>query len=382
VFSFFGHSIMNNLRTKKATNSYDHIYSLYGVLRVMYQAARPAVDYEQPLHLAYMDFFTYITTTHASFLHLISDSGIHQALQGAPSWLPDWSKASEGRTWLSPVHLFEAGEAMIPSDTKEQHMNTDTGEIKIVCGVEGSVLSVSAAFHCRLTFCSTLGQQIENLSATSAFNTPPAGMTIGSEDLERAARLLATFKVLHGWLEASSSMRDFSDDNSQGVANLQWIAEALYGYHGTRDKFDGESPLYQPDAAWALFKLLSYIRHVLELPGSGEPDVSDSIAGKYFLEITEVDQLKVLEEIARSMVDKREVFVTENGEVGSGPPMMEVGDRIAYIAGVGVPMALRAHEPLDGSKGRYSVIGPICFCPRRSERLEIPWAAREIIQLV
>ena len=52
---------------------------------------------------------------------------------------------------------------------------------------------------------------------------------------------------------------------------------------------------------------------------------------------------------------RRRLFFAEPDYVGSGPPSARVGDRIASISGVSVPMVLRETAP--GSE-RYRVVGP------------------------
>lgn len=82
------------------------------------------------------------------------------------------------------------------------------------------------------------------------------------------------------------------------------------------------------------------------------------------------------------MSGKRSFLTTEDGEIGSDPSLMEVGEKIAHIAGVRVPMLLRPHEPVDRLGNYYSVVGPVCLSTKHMEPVSVDWAKMETIALV
>ena len=87
--SVFGTQTMENLRTRRTSNKYDHVYALHGILTEAYERAPPDPDYGQPLDLVYEQFIIYLFSLDHVYLNLLADSGTHQGLPGAPTWLPD-----------------------------------------------------------------------------------------------------------------------------------------------------------------------------------------------------------------------------------------------------------------------------------------------------
>ncbi|KAF5868489.1 putative heterokaryon incompatibility protein [Botrytis fragariae] len=335
----------------------------------------PLADYERPLDLVYLDFFVYVTGCHISFLHLIADSGLQQALPGGPSWLPDWNTALETRTWLSSEYLHEMGRERIGNVIKGRHMDTPIGEIEMICVVEGRVLKVLATFHSKITFFDTVEEQYwQNFMA--AYHTPQLDTANINEFEEEFVPRLAVMRLLYSWLKVTPSTRDFMEDPL-------WAIMSLFGSPGNGHAM----PTILSKKNWivmAAVKLLAYVHSAATESWSSDPERDSTIASLLLLiKLTDNPQaLQVLEDIYRSMLGKRSFFTTEDGEIGSGPLLMRVGDRIAHIAGVGVPMLLRPHEPVDGIGNSYSVVGPVCFSTRHMGRVKIDWIKRETIALV
>ena len=58
------------------------------------------------------------------------------------------------------------------------------------------------------------------------------------------------------------------------------------------------------------------------------------------------------------------------------------GDKIAFIAGMSVPMALRQQETSNGQESHYTVVGPVVFSPREAGPVKANWSTRETISLI
>jgi hypothetical protein len=371
--------MMNNLRSRRTSNSHDHIYALYGVIEMMYREAPPPVDYARPLDLVYRDFFAYITTSRPFFLHRIADSGIHQAIHGGPSWLSDWSKPSGSRTWLEPRYLAVAGTDVLRRVVKGQYLNTSEGEVEIVCVVDGRVLKVSAAFHCRLAFCSTVEEQSwhDSVSAFFADDALPGDRTCNLQLSKEASRQSSVLKLLYDWVETTLSMENSEDIFRKVVMTLFTYATTDIGRN------------IRPEYLNAKFELVSCIRTAVKHYRSFEGAHRDVVAVASIVHAAkDMPYLGgVLEEIFQSMTD-RSVFTTKDGDVGLGPQSMEVGDRIAFIAGVGLPMVLRPHQPVCEGESCYYVVGPILFPPLSATHStshwdsRVDWASRETISLI
>jgi hypothetical protein len=63
--------------------------------------------------------------------------------------------------------------------------------------------------------------------------------------------------------------------------------------------------------------------------------------------------LRQIDQLARA-ASPRSLFVLADGSIGSGPRDMVLGDRIAHVAGVDIPLVLRRCR--SGS-GRYTILG-------------------------
>lgn len=372
---FSGYSVMKNLRMRRSSTSHDHVYAFYGVLEMIYRVTPPSANYERPLDLVYLDFFVYVTGCHNLFLHLIADSGLHQTLPGGPSWLPDWSTALENRTWLSPGYIHKMGSERMSQVIKRRHMNTPVGEIEMICVVEGRVLKVSATFHSKITFFSTLEEQYwQDFLAVDG--TSRSNAADNNEFREQNVTRLAVTSLLYDWLKASPSTRDF-------IKNPLWATMSVFGAPSNEHLM----PEILGGQHWLVIgvgKLLVYVQTALNESWFSDPEQDRTIATLLLVKefLKDPEALQVMQEIYQSMLGKRSFLTTEDGEIGSGPSLMKVGDRIAQIAGVGVPMLLRPHEPVDVMGNYYSVVGPVCFSTKHMEPVSVDWAKRETIALV
>ena len=385
--SYYGRQTIRNLRTRRTSNKHDHVYALHGVLNLAYNQAPPLPDYGRPLDLVY-EFFAYLLTTHDLFLNLIVDSGMHQALPGAPSWLPDWSTPLEKRTWLSHEYLFKQSVSAIRHDGKDGHMRTSIGEIEILCQIERRALKVSAAFHCSLVFCGTLDDQaLQDLLANAIANaianalaaqSSPEDVTI-DKSAEDFTSDMSALTLLYKWLKASPSLQVFDD-----TLDPIWIVLAMFDHDGTSRIRKGKGLLSQdrPPIAW--LQLLLCIRDALDEPWAQlYTREAEAASGHLLLAVSdEPDVLDLLRQFTRSIRGRRSVFTSEDGHIGSGPLSMKLGDRIAFIAGLEIPMALRPREPTNGMENCYSVVGPVLFSPREVGPVEADWSTREAINLI
>ncbi|EMR80775.1 hypothetical protein ACHAPC_005558 [Botrytis cinerea] len=267
------------------------------------------------------------------------------------------------------------GPERTPQVIKRRHMNTPVGEIEMICVVEGRVLKVSATFHSKITFFSTLEEQYwQDFLAVDG--TSQSNAADNNEFREQNVTRLAVTSLLYDWLKASPSTRDL-------IKNPLWATMSVFGAPGNEHLM----PEILGGQHWLVIgvgKLLVYVQTALNESWFSDPEQDRTIATlllvKEFLKDREA--LQVMQEIYQSMLGKRSFLTTEDGEIGSGPSLMKVGDRIAHIAGVGVPMLLRPHEPVDGMGNYYSVVGPVCFSTKHMEPVSVDWAKRETIALV
>jgi hypothetical protein len=222
-------------------------------------------------------------------------------------------------------HIYFPGARFQLRVVNQRYMETSTGNVEIVCGVQERVLKVSAAFYCKVAFCSTMEEQSWQNSLVTADSAA-----------SQFPHILSTIRLLHSWLKAGPSLREFSDHEF-------WAATTLFGHPGDFTAVEKGGFLTQDASLILVRRLLAHICDAFKKPWLyGRVDGNGMVAALFaFRKVANDPHLfNVSERIFRSMVGKRSVFTTEYGEVGSGPLWMKAEDKIAYIVGVQIPMAL------------------------------------------
>lgn len=208
--------------------------------------------------------------------------------------------------------------------------------------MEEQILKVTATDQCGLAFCDTVKEQHQQ------------DQSHDSRDQGIIERALAVLDVLFGWLKSSPSMRNTSDNYRRDELFINIVA----GRHLNLD----EAVI---DNATVAYRLLPYLDTALERPELVGTNADRRIVSRHILDQIENQQglLEGMSRIYNSILGKRTIFTTDGGEVGLGPPLMDVGDRIAYIAGVGLAIGLRSHKSSGRGRKYFSVIGPAYFHP-------------------
>ncbi|KAJ4022734.1 hypothetical protein NW766_001781 [Fusarium irregulare] len=322
--SYFGTQTMKNLRTRRTSNKYDHVYALHGVLKEAYEQAPPDPDYGRPLDLVYEEFIVYLFSLDSAYLNLISDSGIRQALPGAPSWLPDWSTPLEKRTWLNREYFDRANMATISHKVADESMPTLVKDIEISSAVHSRTLEVSAAFHADLVICGTLNEEYSAalfraaIAAQSEFEIDHIPESLLSQ--------FSALTLLYQWLRVGFCIEAF-------IENPQSIASTL---QGVIDITSEEAKL--AFRSWKMESVVQLMSDLVEGMKKSNADPHSNSTELRSLELMYETENKpgmvdFLNWFAGSMRHTRSIFITEDGASGSGPIDMILGDKIAFIAG-------------------------------------------------
>lgn len=306
--------LVGMLKALRERNSYepkDKAFGLYGVLQALEVAPQKGtkVDSNRPLGEVYYDLFRDLLLWNPRLICLLLDVG--PPIPHAPSWVPDWSTLRE-RSWIKYDIVYES----VTSSASAPRVD--------ICGHELTVQG--------------------NILGAASFVTGPF-IRLDSDKLdigrnETRQDVLAAITQLSGWLCAIS--RDVPV--SPAYESLpKAILNALYGRVST---FDGaEGPI------------LNKWRRILS-----EWDVRGNEASTNGLFDRLADDPLAMEftvKICNTLFEKRGLFFSIDGHIGSGPLNMLVSDKIALLNGVSRPLILRedAQRP-----GLYRVIGPAFVC--------------------
>src|SRR5262249_17485493 len=86
--------VIQAIREREATDEKDRSFAVHGVLsRLNITLTKP--KYENSRSRIYQDLLLDMIRWHPRMVCLIADAGITTGFTDAPSWVPDWSKASD-----------------------------------------------------------------------------------------------------------------------------------------------------------------------------------------------------------------------------------------------------------------------------------------------
>lgn len=303
--------MLKALRERNCSEPKDKAFGLYGVLQALKVAPQRAtkVDSTKPLGEVYYDLFRDLLLWNPGLICLLLDVG--PPIPHAPSWVPDWSTLRE-RSWIKHDVVYE----YVTSNTSAPRVD--------ICGRELTV-------------------QGNILGAASFVTGPFIRLDCDKLDINHNKTrqdLIAAISQLSGWLGAIS--RDVPV--SPVYESLpKAILDALYGRVSSFDGADG--PIFNK---WRRILLQWDIRgNEASTNGLLDRLADDPLAMEFTIKI------------CNTLFEKRGLFFSIDGHIGSGPQNMLVSDKIALLNGVSRPLILRedAQRP-----GLYRVIGPAFVC--------------------
>lgn len=303
--------MLKALRERNSSEPKDKAFGLYGVLQALKVAPQNGtkVDSTKPLGELYYELFRDFLLWNPRLICLLLDVG--PPIPHAPSWVPDWSTLRE-RSWIKHDVVYES----VTSNIRAPRVD--------ICGHELTVQG--------------------NIIGAASFVTNPF-IKFDSDNLDlhhnkTRQDLVAAISQFSAWLEVISRNVPVSPVYE---SLSKAILDALYGRVSSFERADG--PIFNK---W---------RRILS-----QWDVRGNEASTNGLLDRLTDDRLAMEftvKICNTLFDKRGLFFSIDGHIGSGPLNMLVSDKIALLNGVARPLVLRedAQRP-----GLYRVIGPAFVC--------------------
>jgi hypothetical protein len=276
------------------------------------------------------------------------------SVPGAPTWVPDWSTASD-RAWWSTADVFSDDTPFQYLSYGPSHVFPDWRHMKRdwLFNVTETELIVGGVSLGRLSF------------TTESIATWQKHLDSNASSEDHFAFVFSTVKVFRSWFAVIGSMK-----HSQAVYNAVFM-------HKTRKTSKDRSNQWGKWLEWFAIvgpntprPLESIVQRIMDTP---------ELYGYHMWLCNDV------------LGGKRVLFCAEDGYIGSGSPGMRKGDYLAQLHGFSMPMVLRrAPNPEststevdgkaeDGSlshEARWQVVGPACVA---SGRFKDPREERPIV---
>lgn len=367
-------AVLHALRERDATNPRDRSFALHGVLSRLEGFRLTSVDYSLSRTRIYQALVADFIRWRPDMTNLLLDAGWSRAGTAgeedpAPSWVPDWDVVSNRKSVRQNPGLFAPDRYYRPH---EQSFATDGWPMR--AEVDGDRLRVAGVWIGRVGF------------STGAFSTvlPEMGETdgaMGAEERQVRVRVLAGDAVLWKQMAVLAVWVLYCRRNA--TLAYESVPDAMHtALRGPAAPSLGrERAMKARSGFYAVYQVLKAAEPaVLDRAAAGESEEAErrlgdlfgaSDSGLFWLNLA-------VRYINEYLAERRALFTTDRGHVGTGAPGVRVGDRLALIAGVSVPMVLREKR---GGSGDYVVVGP-AFVPGFMERGDVGRVSTEMMTLV
>lgn len=309
-------AVIQALRERQSHRPHDRAYALGGAL-VRFGVRLPPPDYSKSSREVYKELFISLIEWRPSLVNLLIDVGALEP--NVPSWVPDWSHVQE-RSWLDPTYIYT------------QAQGTDHNIRSVT--ISGDTIALRGIILGTVTTWSGALQSVHADSTTE-------------ETLSAAVSL-------HRWLAAVKYDMPINSRHTLPSAVLQVINGHKYQQGQASRDLEIEDRIAQTFRSW--YHIMNdhldlYRGHHGE---ARRQEMMDDMLGKL-----EQDQvaLSFIRLVCEKFDDRRGLFFSLDGFMGSGPPHMDLGDKMVILDGVSVPMIIR--QDLENDT-QFRVIGP-CF---------------------
>ena len=324
------------LRRRMCNRPRDKVYAFYGLLGIIgFKLHSP--ELESTLGKVYHRFFYDLIVSDPSLIRLIMDvgSGKRDDINDAPTWVPAFNDFSS--SWLDPDYFtrLHPCSAVLPF---EGALSWYLALRELLPQQESRILAYSLSppdFR-------------RELKVMGVFQGTAPFCTASCERSSTLERQISQGQQFIAWFRALRSMT-FSGGPNASIPNA--IFAVLQGRVTTLDE-RAPSPEARAFLTWFRDFNQGLESEMRTLPlTDADIDVSDEFAGRLSTMSSSDYFVERCKGLARA---KRNLFVSSEGYLGSGPENMTSEDQIVLIASVPVPMVLR--KASDGS-GRYMVLG-------------------------
>lgn len=350
-------AILHALRERDATNPRDRSFALHGVLSRLEGFRLTSVDYSLSRTRIYQALVADFIRWRPDMTNLLLDAGWSRAGRGeeeeenpAPSWVPDWDIVCKKQRAQGPG-LFTGQRIYRPHE-----QSFATSRWPAWADVDGDKLRVAGAWVGRVGFSS--GRFLPVLTGQAA---------------DGVLQLSDTHPLIWSQMATLAAWVLYCRRNPAAV--YESVPHVMFrvlrglgsgpGRQRERNEFD------------AAYRVLSGVDSSV-VDGAGAEVVN--AVRRHFGEME--DGLFTLNLAVRYineyLAERRALFTTDRGHIGTGAPGVRVGDRLALVAGVSVPMVLREKR---GRGGEFVVVGP-AFVPGFMESGDVGMVSTEMITLV
>jgi hypothetical protein len=368
-------AILHALRERDATNPRDRSFALHGVLSRLEGFHLTSVDYSISCTRIYQALVADFIRWRPDMTNLLLDAGWSRERMAAeeedpaPSWVPDWDVVSKRKTVYQNPGLFDPDRYYRPH---EQSFATDGWPMR--AEVDGDRLCVAGVWIGQVGF------------STGVFSHVSAEMgvtdgVISMEDWHTRIRAMAgdvllwrQMTVLAIWVLYCRRNATLAYESVPDAMHTALRGPATPGL-GRKSATSARNEFY------AVYQvLIAAEAAILDRAAAGDPTEAE----RRLCELFGASDNRLLlfnlglRYINEYLAERRALFTTDKGHIGTGAPSVRVGDRLALIAGVSVPMVLREKR---GRDGEYVVVGP-AFVPGFMESGDVGMVSTEMITLV
>ncbi|KAK0630506.1 heterokaryon incompatibility protein-domain-containing protein [Bombardia bombarda] len=370
------------LRERVSSNHHDKAFSLAGILKTC-GASPSRPDYSSKVQETYRVLCQDLFSWQPAALIILMDAGGSTD----PSWVPDFSRPCPS-TWLTSRYRLGVTEDSTPITTQPTFSFRSS-----------SSYDTSAANPSNKSAIALRGRQISKVALVANMHfgrTRSFPVTAFNEHMK------SNLSILYRWYSKACS-------KNSGLKVFDYFAalEGISPKRGPTHKTQKESlnggtgergqnryidvqvrlPLWQgpydftdKKADFAMWEIicgsLDHLRNSSRLGKANEmrsrtsgpllDEVGEQALERKLLAMinNHPERVKVfayLDNLTRRIVDDRRcLFLLENGEIGTGPLDIKIGDEPYLLAGIPAPMVLRPnnrHSNEDDTRGGYEVIG-------------------------
>ena len=308
------------LRNRRTKRPEDKAFALYGILR-RFDMEPAATDYKIPLGTIYHDLYRLMLNSSPELLNLLIDAGAGSL--EAPSWVPDWSTLPD-KAWLPEPSVIDYPQSRARS-RKPKYSFKDRG------------LAVSVSWK-------------GTISLTSGAFPLAKGQLDDSGDDAQLIKLCQATLALHNWLKAIKEhgrvLRPY-EDISFAVFNTLFAEKSSLG---------NMRPQTSQDEARAFDEW--YSRMLENFPEIDEEKWSQQHVQEVIQSFLQEHALvrDFVLECCKRIGGRRSLIFLPTGGIGVGPPGTLIGDKIAAIDGVSVPLILREVDDQEDLR-QYQFVG-------------------------
>ncbi|KAL5095448.1 hypothetical protein Trisim1_000222 [Trichoderma cf. simile WF8] len=317
---------------KKCTDPKDRIFALFGIFQEL-DIIVPAPDYSETLGRIYAAA-TVACFTNDSCMEFLYHVPSENRRAGLPSWTVDWGDAA----WTAADHRvtvtkkpFTASGMSSPS----LQFSENTLRIQIQGSIVDRVRQVGQPLSVKSRQHSAINERLVwdglRMEANNGWNLDDT-----AEDIH------AAFEVFTSWVDLASSARSQSSGKHAEISRYA-LCETLLEYHSSEET--EQEIVNLKSSFWPWLEAIQAFASTTLQQKPTPPRSSTALQSFFTLTKGEGSrfQLKIM-----TTCQRKRFITTENREIGLVPDIVQVGDIVALISGLHMPVILR---PVD--QGRF-----------------------------